>query len=123
MKNFLPKPRKKQMIYEDNRLYVCLANFPITKGHLIVAWKKRVTDLSLLDKKDYQYLMGIVDRTRNALIKSLKVKKVYLIYMDEINQVHWHLVPRYDEKGFNMLNHSPKKLKDFGLVETIKKTL
>src|SRR3989338_5295179 len=116
MKNFLPKPRKKQMIYEDNRLYVCLANFPITKGHLIVAWKKRVTDLSLLDKKDYQYLMGIVDRTRNALIKSLKVKKVYLIYMDEINQVHWHLVPRYDEKGFNMLNHSPKKLKDFGLV-------
>jgi len=111
------------MIYEDNRLYVCLANFPITKGHLIVAWKKRVTDLSLLDKKDYQYLMGIVDRTRNALIKSLKVKKVYLIYMDEINQVHWHLVPRYDEKGFNMLNHSPKKLKDFGLVEIIKKTL
>jgi diadenosine tetraphosphate (Ap4A) HIT family hydrolase len=52
----------------------------------------------LLEKKDYEYLMDKVDEVRNSMLKTLKIKKVYLIYMDEVQQVHWHLVPRYDEK-------------------------
>ena len=39
-----------------------------------------------------------VDEVRNAMLQALKLKKVYLIYMDEINQVHQHLIPRYNEK-------------------------
>ncbi len=119
----LPKPFKDAIIYEDNKLYACLANFPIVKGHTVIVWKKPVSDLHLLSEKDYDYLMDRVDELRNALLKTLKIKKVYLIYMDETNQVHWHLVPRYDEKGFNMLAHKPKKLKDFSLAKNIRKNL
>jgi len=83
-----------------------LASFPVTKGHTIVVWKDNVKDLHLLSKKDYEYLMEKVDEVRNALIKTLKVKKVYLIYMDEAKHVHWHLIPRYNVKGYNVLKHN-----------------
>lgn len=123
MKERLPKPFKKAIIYEDDRLYACLANFPIVKGHTVVVWKKSVRDLHLLSKKNYEYLMDKVDDLRNALLKTLRIKKVYLIYMDEANQVHWHLVPRYNEKGFNALLHKPSELRDFSLAAKIKNNL
>ncbi len=116
----LPQPFKQAIIYDDTKLYVCLANYPIVKGHTIIVWKKPVTDLHLLSKKDYEYLMDKVDEVRNALLKTLKIKKAYLLYMDEINQVHWHLIPRYDERGFNVFRHKPSKLKDFSLTNKIK---
>ncbi|TKJ17840.1 hypothetical protein CEE44_04950 [Candidatus Woesearchaeota archaeon B3_Woes] len=123
MKPDLPKPFKDAIIYEDKKLYVCLANFPIVKGHTVVVWKKSIKDLHLLSKKDYKYLMNKVDDIRNVLIKTLKIKKVYLIYMDETCHVHWHLIPRYNEKGYNVFLHKPKKIKDFSLTGKIKKKL
>ena len=36
MKLKLPNPIKKAIIYEDKKLYVCLANYPLVKGHTIV---------------------------------------------------------------------------------------
>ena len=119
----LPKPFDDAIIYEDSKLYVCLANYPITKGHTVIIWKKSVSDLHLLSKKDYEYLMNKVDETRNALLKTLKIKKVYLIYMDEAKQVHWHLVPRYNKKGFNIFKHKLDKIGDFSLAKKIKKNL
>ena len=123
MHNKLPKPYKNAMIYEDTKLYACLANFPIVKGHTVIVWKKSVSDLHLLSKKDYEYLMDKVDEIRNALIRTLRIKKVYLTYLDEAKQVHWHLVPRYDEKGYNVFLHKPKKIKDFSLAKKIKENL
>ena len=119
----LPKPFKKSIIYDDEHLYVCLAKEPIVNGHIVIVWKKSVTDLSLLPDRDYDYLMDTVFAVRNALLKTLKIKKVYLIYMDEANHVHWHLVPRYKEKGFDLFQHKPKALKDFSVAEKIKKNL
>ncbi|NOQ55577.1 MAG: HIT domain-containing protein [Nanohaloarchaea archaeon] len=123
MDSKLPKPLVGAMIYDDLKLYACLANYPIVKGHTVLVWKKSVNDLHLLPKRDYEYLMDKVDEVRNALLKTLKVKKVYLIYMDEINQVHWHLVPRYDERGFDIFQHKPSRLTDFSLTEKIKGNL
>ena len=120
MKKDLPKPKKGAIFYQDKKLYACLANYPITKGHVVVVWKKKVTDLHLLNKKDYKYLMYKVDEIRNIMLKILKIKKVYLIYMDEAKHVHWHLVPRYNEKGFNVLEHKPKKLRDTYLAKKLK---
>lgn len=123
MKSSLPKPHPESIIYEDKILYACLANFPIVTGHTVVVWKKPVTDLHLLKKKDYEYLMDTVDEVRSALLKALGVKKVYLLYMDEARHVHWHLVPRYNEKGYDVFLHKPKKLKHFALAQKIKKHL
>lgn len=123
MQHAFPKPKKESIIYEDNKLYVCLAHHAIAKGHTIIVWKKAISDLHLLSRKDYEYLMDKVDEIRNALLKALKLKKVYLIYMDEANQVHWHLIPRYNEKGYNLLKHNPTKVKDFSLAKIIKSNL
>ena len=69
------------------------------------------------------YTMTIVNDIRRAMIKTLKVKKVYLLYMDEINHVHWHLVPRYDKLGMDNLLSEPGKIKDFTLDDKIRKNL
>ena len=119
----LPKTSKKAIIYEDEHLYVCLANDCVSKGHTVVIWKKNVPDLRLLPDRDYDYLMDTVFATRNALLKTLKVKKVYLMYMDETEHVHWHLIPRYKEKGFCVFRHKTTALSDFSLAKKIKKNL
>lgn len=123
MHNKLPKPYKEAMIYEDDKLYACLANYPVVKGHTVIVWKKSVQDLHLLSKQDYEYLMDKVDEIRNALIKTLKIQKVYLTYLDEAKQVHWHLVPRFNEKGYDVFLHKPKKIRDFSLSKKIKDNL
>lgn len=123
METKLPKPFKKAIIYEDSKLYACLANYPHVKGHTIVVWKKPVKDLHLLSKKDYEFLMDKVDEVRNALMKALNINKVYLVYMDEAEQVHWHLFPRYNIKGYDVMIHQPKRITDFSLAEKIKNKL
>ena len=67
--------------------------------------------------------MDRMNDIRNAMLKTLKVKKVYLVYMDEVNQVHWHLVPRYREKGFDVFMHESDKIEDFTLDDKIRKNL
>lgn len=116
----LQKPDKQAIIFEDNKLYVCLASLPISAGHTIVAWKDNVKDLNVLNKDDYEHLMNVVDTTRTVMQKVLNVEKVYLIYMDEAKHVHWQLVPRYNVKGFNLLAHKPKKLVDYSFADKLK---
>ncbi|KKW40707.1 MAG: hypothetical protein UY91_C0036G0006 [Parcubacteria group bacterium GW2011_GWB1_55_9] len=119
----LPTPAPEAMLYEDEKLYVCLASFAITKGHTIVAWKEPVPDLNMLERKDYEYLMDTVDAVRGALLKALHIEKVYLLYMDEARHVHWHLVPRFNEEGFNVFSHEPVEISDFSLAKEIRREL
>jgi len=123
MKAKLPKPFPKAIIYKDEKLYVCLATHPITEGHVVIIWKDNIPDLHLLSDRDYDYLMDTVYAVRNALMKALKIKKVYLIYMDEVKHVHWHLVPRHNVKGYDVFLYKPKLLKDFSLTRKIKRNL
>ncbi len=118
-----PKPFPGSIFYKDEKLYVCLATHPITRGHVVVVWKKDVSDLRKLSNRDYDYLMDTVDAVRDALLRTLKVTKVYLIYMDETKHVHWHLVPRYNKKGYDVFLHEPKILKNTSLAKKIKKNL
>ena len=120
MNSKLPKPLKKAIIYEDQFLYVCLATYPITRGHVVIVWKENIPDLRRLVERDYDFLMDTVNAVRNAMLKALKIKKVYLIYMDEAQHVHWHLIPRYNEKGYDIFLHKPTKIKDFSLAQKIK---
>ncbi len=116
----LPTPPNESILYEDDKVYVCLASYPMTKGHTVVVWKGEVKDIHSLSCDEYDYLMAIVDVARDALLTALGVEKVYLLYMDEVKEVHWHLVPRYDEKGFNVFLHTPSRATDFSLAETLR---
>lgn len=118
-----PKPDPRAVVYEDKKLYACLASRPLASGHVIVVWKKKMRDLRLLSRRDFEYLMDAVDRVRNAMLRALGVPKVYLLYMDEANQVHWHLVPRRHEKGYTLLTHRPKRLWNFSLAARLSENL
>jgi diadenosine tetraphosphate (Ap4A) HIT family hydrolase len=109
----LPKPPKASIIYEDSRVYACLAMRPITRGHTVVAWKRPVRDLHLLSCAEVEHLMDVIDLVRDALLDALKIEKVYLIYMDDAKHVHWHLVPRYNEHGFDVFASAPKRVHAF----------
>lgn len=98
MKQWFPRHASPDLLYEDHLVYAALAAKPFVRGHVVVVWKRRVRDLHLLSRRQYEHLMDIVDLVRNAMLRVLRVKKVYLLYMDEANHVHWHLVPRYVEK-------------------------
>lgn len=74
MKEKLPKPFDKAMIYEDDKLYICLANYPIITGHTVIVRKKDVSDLHLLSKSNYEYLMNKVNEARNAILKAVAAK-------------------------------------------------
>jgi histidine triad (HIT) family protein len=119
----LPTPPPEAILYEDDKLYACLATYPITRGHVVVVWKTHVQDLHYLGEDDYDFLMDAVNRVRDAMLKSLDIEKVYLIYMDEAKHVHWHLVPRYNEKGFDVFEHEPEETNDFSLTTQIKAAL
>jgi len=43
--------------------------------------------------------------------------------MDEAKHVHWHLIPRYKKRGFDIFQQEPKVLRDFSLAKRIKKNL
>ncbi len=115
--NLLEATPQESVLFEDSKLVVALAYEPLTKGHTVVVWKGGESDINKLDTEDYEYLMDAVDVARDTLKKFYGVEKVYLMYLDESNWVHWHLVPRYDEKGFNVLNHKPERIDDFKDVE------
>lgn len=119
----LPEPFDGAIFYEDEQVYACLANYPKTRGHSVVVWKENVDDLHVLSRDDYEHLMDVVDDVRDVLLDVLDLEKVYLVYMDETEHVHWHLVPRYDEKGFNVLEHDPDELEDFELARSIESNL
>lgn len=123
MSEDLPEPFEEAVIYEDDKLYSCLANFPRAKGHCVVVWKEDISDIHLLSREQYEYLMDKVDDLRTAMINALDVEKVYMVYMDEVEHVHWHLIPRYNEKGYNLLEHEPSELEDFSPAENIRDNL
>lgn len=123
MSNDLPEPIDGAVFYEDDKLYACLANYPKAKGHSVVVWKDSVDDLHYLSEDQYEYLMDKVEEVRDALLETLGIEKVYLVYMDESNHVHWHLIPRFNEKGYNVLEHEPSELEDVGLADEIKQNL
>lgn len=123
MHSSLPEPDAKGMIFEDAKLYACLASFPLTRGHTVVVWKRPVRDIHLLKRSEYEHLMDQVDRIRNAMLEALKISKVYLLYFDEAQHVHWHLVPRYNIVGFTLLAHKPGRLTDYRLAHKIKEHL
>jgi len=125
MNNDLFNMKKELVFYENKWIYAALASYPVTKGHVVVVWKKKITDLHLMNHKDYTCLMNVVDMVRDSMLKTLKVKKVYLLYMDEAKHVHWHLIPRYNRIGLNVLRENPKpikmKNKTYSLVKALKK--
>ena len=111
------------IFYEDDKVYACLALYPTTEGHTIVAWKKDVEDLNDLTPHEYEHLMQVVYEVRRALMLHYNAPKVYTAYLDEFGHVHWHLFPRKegDDMGFGFMNKPHGELAGTDFKPTIEK--
>ncbi|MDO8742610.1 MAG: HIT domain-containing protein [bacterium] len=116
MQQKLPVPPREAVFYEDEKTYACLATEPMAPGHTVVVWRADAEDLHVLSRTDFEYLMDVVDRVRTAMLSALTIEKVYLLYMDEVKQVHWHLVPRYNEKGLSAFQNPAATPGDYSLA-------
>lgn len=120
----LEPPKEGTVFYKDEKVYACLAFRPIVEGHTIVAWKKeQVEDVGLLSQEDYEYLMSKVNMVRRALMEYYEAPKVYLAYLDETRDVHWHLFPRKKDdcvKGFILMCQQARELDDLSAVPALK---
>ena len=120
----LLEPFDGAVFYENKDLYACVASYPIAPGHCIVAWKKPVKDIHLLTRKEYELIMDTVDKVRDALLAYYHTDKVYLLYLDEVDHVHWQLIPRLGkDTGFTLLEHHPKKCRDSELATHLGKVM
>lgn len=120
----LQEPMAGSVFYEDARVYARLATDRIVEGHSVLAWKKQhFEDLSYLSAEDYQYMMSKLRMVRSALAKFYKAPKVYLAYLDELGDVHWHLFLRKQDdyvKGFLLMVQPSEKLADISMVPTLR---
>ena len=91
------------LVYEGEHAFVMLNKFPYNNGHLMVAPKKHVAELTGLDEGEYDELMKLVKASSSVLKKALSP--------DGINvgmnigkaagagieaHIHMHLVPRWE---------------------------
>ena len=90
---------KGAIFYENDKIYTTITSYPITEGYVIVVLKNKIEDLHLFSREEYEHLMDVVEVVRNSILRTLDIKKVYLIYMDEIKHMHWHLIHTTMKRG------------------------
>ena len=120
-----PAPVKGSVFYEDEFVYACLAFAPIVEGHTIIYWKNNVNDMNKLSMDDYAKLMMFVFRIRGVLLKVYQTDKVYIVYLDEVYNVHLQLFPRKSDglMGYELLNQPAGNLTDFSKIPLLTKAL
>lgn len=110
------KSREKQFLYEDEKSYVMLDDFPISKGHSLVILKNHVADISSVKSEDAEELGRITALIAGALQDAFTPKKIYVVSLcEEVKHFHYHLIPRYEEdkKGFVHFMGPRKKLENY----------
>ena len=104
--NFVNKKIKdKQRLYEDDKTYVMLDNYPISRGHALVIPKNHVADITQLNTREGEHLGRLVAKVSKALRDSLDAKRVYVVRLaEDVMHFNFELIPVYkedaDRKGF-----------------------
>ena len=66
--------------------------------------------------------MRIVNKVRNALMQFYEAPKVYMAYLDETCDVHFHLFPRKRDaqtKGFELMTLEGSPITDLSAVREL----
>lgn len=84
-------------IFEDDLIYAFLDAFPVTEGHVIVAYKKHVEDVFKLSDDDFLHMVRIARKIAKDMKTHLKADFVNIITAQSvIKHAFIHVVPRYD---------------------------
>ena len=84
-------------IYEDKSVVAFLDAFPVTEGHVIVAFNKHVDDVFALSDEDFIGMVKAARKISKAMKKVLKTDFVNMITAQSvIKHAFIHVIPRYD---------------------------
>ena len=116
-------------IYMDDRFMIFHDIRPMNLGHVIVAPRRHIEDISELTDEEYKDFMSLVVITARLLRKILGVKRVTVFSIGaKITHFHFHLVPILnDEKlseigsKFSAMKEGADRTKIINLVEEMKK--
>ncbi len=93
------KNNKKVFIYEDDYVKAYLSEKQVSYGKTTVCYKKHVTKFTELSKKERINLLDSVMKVANILERTLKPDHMnYMLLGNYHKHLHWHLVPRYEDK-------------------------
>ena len=116
-------------VYEDDKCVAFLDISQATIGHTLVVPKNHFDDIFDLDNEYAKHLFSVVSMLAKKIKKALNVEAMNIVNNSgelagqTIKHFHIHLIPRYENDGFEMKNISNKlSEKEFiDLVEKIKK--
>ncbi len=93
-----------ELVWQDDRLRVILADEPLYPGFTRVVWHAHVAELSDLAEADRARLLDVlvtVERVMRAVLAPAKVNLASL--GNQVPHLHWHLVARWpDDPHFPM---------------------
>ena len=106
-------------IHETNNIFVFLDINPYTRGHSLVIPKKHYQDIFDIPADELQELIKEVQKVAKLLKEKLNAEAINVFQRNgimagqEIDHIHFHVVPRYANDMVKMLPRGKYKGNDF----------
>lgn len=95
------KVRKEQILSDNEKFFSIFDVSPVSKGHALVISKKHVLSFFDLDVKDGEFLLDIIQKTKNILDERFRPRGFNIGVNDgkaagqSVPHLHVHIIPRY----------------------------
>ncbi len=102
------KPKKSEILFSNNSIFVILARAPYSEGHLLIIPYRHVSKISELNKKEKKDLDNLLFFTLEKLHK--KYENITMLYREgtlggvgkSIKHLHIHLIPNMKIGSYNI---------------------
>lgn len=92
----LCKPDNEIVLWQDAYLRVIRVPDEDYPGYLRVIWTDHVAEMSDLDTRDRNHVMGVVMAVEEALRESIRPDKINLAsFGNMVPHLHWHIIGRF----------------------------
>ena len=112
-------------IYEDNRSCAFLDAFPVTEGHVIVAFKGKEQDIFELKDAEFLHLAKVAREVATSMKKQLNANFVNILTAQSmIKHAFIHVIPRFDHDLMGIVPDMENKRQiEKGTMDELKKKL
>lgn len=99
---------KENIVYENNKMIIVLADNPSTSGHLQIFPKKHISIMEQLSQEDADYIISAANKTSMILFEALKVHGTNIIVQNgipagqTIPHFSIHIIPRRTDDGLSL---------------------
>lgn len=113
-------------VYEDNDCIVFLDISQATIGHTLVVPKNHYKNILDIDDELSSKLFKVVSELSKKVCKALNVENVNIVNNNgalagqSVEHFHIHIIPRYENDGFN-INYPSNKLTTEQFIELLNK--